>query len=144
MSIRVRYPTTVKLPQRTLAACPSLMRYLLLLCLLFVNSCRDNSRSTISNPDRISANREVRLQPVIRYMDDFIRDHHRLPTQDEFRAGTASMDTMLVLHDRSHAYTASHGAKTETDYMVGIWRADWYHYYKSWDGSFLNGSDEKF
>ena len=54
------------------------------------------------------------------------------------------MDNMLILHDRTNKYAASKGAKSETDYMVGIWRADWFHYYKSWDQSFLNGSDERF
>jgi hypothetical protein len=120
------------------------MRYLLLFCLLFVSSCGDGARTTVPNPDRISVDREARLQPVIRYVEGFIKDHQRLPTQDEFRAGTASMDPMLVLRDRTHTYAASHGAKTENDYMVGIWRVDWYHYYKSWDRSFLNGSDEEF
>lgn len=66
----------------------------------------------------------------------------RLPTEGEFRAGTAAMDQMLILRDRTNKYAASKGAKTETDYMVGIWRTDWYHYYKSWDKSFLNASDE--
>jgi hypothetical protein len=77
------------------------MRYLLLFCLLFVSSCGDGARTTVPNPDRISVDREARLQPVIRYVDGFIKDHQRLPTQDEFRAGTASMDPMLVLRDRT-------------------------------------------
>lgn len=119
------------------------MKYLLLVCLLFANSCGNGSRTRASGPERISADREAHLRPVIVYMDAFIRDHKRLPTQEEFRAGTVSMDKMLVLHDRTHPYAASKGAKSETDYMVGVWRADWYHYYKSWDKSFLNGSDEK-
>lgn len=51
---------------------------------------------------------------------------------------------MLVLLDRSNKYAASKGAKEVNDFMVGIWRADWYHYYKSWDKQFLNGYDEDF
>jgi hypothetical protein len=109
------------------------MRYLPLVCMLCLFSCGE---------DRISQEREARLQPVIRYMDAFIKKHHRLPTQDEFRADTHGMDTMLVLKDHTDKYAVSKGAKSETDYMVGCWRADWYHYYKSWDNSFLNGSDE--
>ena len=108
------------------------MRYLLLVCLLCLSSCGD----------RISRDREARLQPVIRYMDTFIKEHHRLPTEDEFRVGTKGMDTMLILRDHTDKYAASNGAKSETDYMVGCWRVDWHHYYKSWDKSFLNGSDE--
>ncbi len=107
---------------------------LLLFCFVCLCSCDGN--------DRISRDREAKLQPVIRYMDTFIHEHHRLPTQDEFRADTAKMDSMLILRDRTDKYAASKGAKSELDYMVGIWRADWNHYYKSWDKSFLNGSDE--
>ena len=108
------------------------MRYLLFLCLFCLCACGD----------RISRDREARLQPVIGYMDSFIKQHHRLPRQDEFRAGTAAMDSMLIFKDRTDKYAASKGAKSDLDYMVGTWRADWYHYYKSWDKSFLNGSDE--
>jgi hypothetical protein len=111
------------------------MRPLVLLCLLFLGSC-DNRR--------ISRDREARLQPVISFMDNFLQEHHRLPTQNEFSTGTRSLGNMLVLRDRTNKYAASKGAKSETDYMVGIWRADWYHYYKSWDRSFLDGSDEVF
>src|SRR5438105_2838279 len=108
------------------------MRYLPLVFLLCLCSCGD----------RISRDREARLQPVIRYTDAFIKEHHRLPTQDEFRADTAKMDSMLILKDRTDKYAARQGAKAELDYMVGTWRADWYHYYKSWDKKFLNGADE--
>jgi hypothetical protein len=92
--------------------------------------------------NRISEDREARLQPVIKYVDGFIKEHHRLPTKDEFETNTAKIDPMLTFKDRSDKYAAKKGAKTELDYMVGIWRADWYHYYKSWDKTFLNGSDE--
>ena len=93
-------------------------------------------------PDHISPDREARLRPVIRYIDRFIEDHGRLPTQEQFQAKADEMDEMLVLKDRTDAYAAKQGATKETDYMVGIWRADWFHYYKSWDRSFLNGHDE--
>ena len=32
----------------------------------------------------------------------------------------------------------------DLDYMVGIWRGERYHYYKSWDKRFLNVSEEPF
>ena len=92
--------------------------------------------------DHISQDREKRLRPVTAYMDTFIRVHHQLPTQNEFQADTATLNPMLVLRDHTDAYAARQGCKADTDYMVGIWRADWYHYYKSWDHSFLKGSDE--
>jgi hypothetical protein len=110
------------------------MRYLLLLGLVCLCSCDAG--------DTIGREREARLQPVIRYMDTFIKEYHRLPTQDEFQAGTKGMDRILVLKDHTDKYAAGKGAKSEMDYMVGCWRADWFHYYKSWDKSFLNGSDE--
>jgi hypothetical protein len=113
------------------------------LVLLFLNSCGNNPTSAVSGPDRISQDREAKLKPVIAYVDGFIKDHSRLPTAEEFRAATASMAHILILRDRTDPYAASTGAKTDLDYMVGIWRADWFHYYKSWDRSFLNGSDEK-
>jgi len=75
-------------------------------------------------------------------MDAFIKQHHRLPTQAEFRTGTATIDQVAVLRDHNDKYAASKGAKTDTDYMIGVWRVDWYHYYKSWDKSFINASDE--
>jgi hypothetical protein len=118
------------------------MRYLPLLVLLFLTSC-DNRTSAVSGPDRISQDREAKLKPVIAYVDGFIKDHNRVPTAEEFRAATASMDQILILRNRTDPYAASKGARTDLDYMVGIWRADWFHYYKSWDRSFLNGSDEK-
>src|SRR5204862_312786 len=90
----------------------------LLVCLLCFCSCGD----------RIGRDREARLQPVIQYMDAFVKEHHRLPTQDEFQVGTKVMDRMLILRDRTDKYAASKGAKSETDYMVGCWRADWFHY----------------
>ncbi|MGE0606653.1 MAG: hypothetical protein AB7O62_05960 [Pirellulales bacterium] len=109
---------------------------LLLLALYVVDS------SSRAAGDRISAAREAELKPVIRYMEAFIRDHHRLPTGEEFRAGTAGMGRRFVLSDRTDTYAASKGAKGELDYLIGTWRVDWYHYYKSWDNSFLNGHDE--
>ena len=48
----------------------------------------------------------------------------------------------LVLRDRTSKYATSKGAKTETDYMVGTWSGESFYYYKSWDRSFLPGSDE--
>lgn len=98
----------------------------------------------VCGKDRISKDAEARLEPVIVYMDAFLKKHHRLPTKEEFESGTAKLHGMLILRDRSSPYAASKGAKAETDYMIGTWRADWYHYYKSWDRSFLNGYDERF
>src|SRR2546423_12290497 len=124
------------------------MRYLLVfLCVVLTSSCRDSAvhrTTTLDRPTIITRDREARLQPVIRYLDTFVKEHKRLPTEVEFRSATASLNEILILRDRTHKYTASKGAKTETDYMIGIWRADWFHYYKSWDRSFLNGSHEPF
>jgi len=110
--------------------------------IVLVTSCDNNSSSPTSTRDRISVDREARLQPAIRYVEAFTKDHQRLPTQNEFRSGTKGMGNEFVLKDHTDKYAASKGAKADTDYMVGVWRADWYHYYKSWDKSFLSGSDE--
>ncbi|MEM7314680.1 MAG: hypothetical protein AAF497_16150 [Planctomycetota bacterium] len=37
---------------------------------------------------------------------------------------------------------ADHGAKAETDFLVGTWMSDWYFYYKSWDQEYIDASDE--
>ena len=92
--------------------------------------------------ERSIRDREARLQPAIQYMNAFIKEHDRLPTQEEFRVGTQGMFPRFVLKDYTDNYAASKGAKFKTDYMVGYWHSDWYHYYKSWDRSFLSGSDE--
>jgi hypothetical protein len=95
--------------------------------------------------ERITKDREARLKPVIEYVTAFVKEKGRLPSSEEFRAAADKMESIpLVLYDRSFPYAASKGARTETDFMIGIWRADWFHYYKSWDHQFLNGSDEKF
>jgi hypothetical protein len=92
--------------------------------------------------DRISSEHETALKPVIKFVDEFIAKNHRLPTDHEFHETADKMAWMVVLRDNSYPYAASHGATSKLDYMVGSWRADWYHYYKSWDKQFINASDE--
>jgi hypothetical protein len=92
--------------------------------------------------DRISRESERKLQPVIRFVDGFIKDNGRLPSHEEFHRAADPMAWMVVLRTKDHPYAARKGAKTELDYMAGIWRADWYHYYKSWDHKFINAADE--
>lgn len=86
---------------------------------------------------------ESKLQPVIQYMEDFIKQNGRLPTDTEFHKDADKLAWMVVLRDRSNSYASLHGAKSELDYMVGIWSSEWFYYYKSWDRGFLNASDEK-
>src|SRR4051794_5646332 len=95
--------------------------------------------------DRNSREREAELRPVIQYVDAFIGTSHRLPTDQEFQEAARKHGwngTALVIRDKAYPYAASHGAKSNLDYMAGAWRADWYHYYKSWDKQFINASDE--
>lgn len=92
--------------------------------------------------DRISRDREAKLKPIIQNMDDFIKFNGRLPTSVEFQNSINKMADMAVLRTKDHPYAARKGAKADLDYIVGIWRADWFHYYKSWDHKFLNASDE--
>ena len=54
----------------------------------------------------------------------------------------AGQNAGFVLLDRSNEYANRKGARAETDYMVGDWGSDWFYYYKSWDRSFIDGSDE--
>jgi hypothetical protein len=96
----------------------------------------------VTGMDRISLKSEASLRPIILYVDGFIQKHHRLPTQEEFHATADKLAWMVEFRDRTYRYAASHGAKNELDYMIGIWRADWFHYYKSWDQKFINAADE--
>jgi len=111
-----------------------LMRGLLLALLLGLSGCGN---------DRISADSERKLQPVIQFVDSFVKKNGRLPTDSEFHQAADHMAWMVVLRDKHNPYAASKGATNDLDYMAGIWRADWYHYYKSWDKKFLNASDEQ-
>lgn len=99
-------------------------------CLL---SCKDNKRNHVF---------ETELQPIIARVDTFINERHRLPDYQEFQG--MSGDGNFTLRNRMHKYARSKGATHECDYMVGVWRGEWLHYYKSWDHSFLNGSDEPY
>lgn len=92
------------------------------------------------DPDR---KHEKRLKPAITFVEGTLKSQRRLPTQDEFRKWKETQPRgMYTLRDRTDEYAASKGATNVNDYMVGTWRADWYHYYKSWDGKYLNASDE--
>lgn len=114
-----------------------------LLVLLFVTfvsvGCGRGGATSLENPDR---KHERRLQPAIAFIETTLAEYRRLPTHDEFFRWNEQVHGMFVLRDRSSRYAASKGAKGVNDYMVGVWRADWYHYYKSWDKSYLNASDE--
>ena len=96
----------------------------------------------ITGMDRISRDREAKMKPVIKYVEEFIKNNGRLPTYEEFHNTADKMAWMVVLRTKDHPYAARKGAKKDLDYMVGMWRADWYHYYKSWDHKFLNATDE--
>jgi len=127
-------------PQRVdnqicLITCSACIIPLLLLAALFgLSGCGDG---------RISADRERKLQPVIQFVDSFIKKNGRLPTDSEFHQAADQMAWMVVLRDKHYPYAASKGATNDLDYMAGIWRTDWYHHYKSWDKKFLNASDEQ-
>jgi hypothetical protein len=96
----------------------------------------------VTGMDRISRDSEHKLRPIIQYVEDFRKDTGRLPTDEEFHRTADSMAWMVVLRTKEDSYAARNGAKTSLDYMVGIWRADWYHYYKSWDHEFMSAADE--
>lgn len=101
-------------------------------------------KSNYTPPEDPDRKHERRLQPAIAYVDGFLAEHGRLPNSDEFRAWSDQHGGMYTLRDHTHRYAASKGAKEPTDYMAGTWRADWYHYYKSWDRGYVNGGDEDF
>jgi hypothetical protein len=112
--------------------------FLILVAAFTLCSCR----RAPDNPS-IEARYEAKLQPVIQYVDGFIKQNGRLPTDAEFHKDADKLAWMVVLRDRNNSYASQHGAKNELDYMVGVWSSEWYYYYKSWDKQFLNASDEK-
>lgn len=84
---------------------------------------------------------EAQLQPVIQYVETFIKEHGRLPTQREFHTKAEEEKWWMVeLHQGESGFAQAEGAKKETDYIAGIWRGEWSLYYKSWDRSFFEGS----
>jgi hypothetical protein len=101
-------------------------------------------KSNYTPPEDPDRKHERRLQPAIAFVEGFLAEHGRLPNAREFDAWSDRHGGMFTLRDHTHRYAASKGAKDPNDYMVGTWRADWYHYYKSWDKTYLNGGDEDF
>lgn len=92
--------------------------------------------------ERHGARYEKELEPVIGFVDHFIKGNGRLPSDEEFHQTADKLAWMVVLRDKSHGYAAGKGARGEMDYMVGIWTGEWYYYFQSWDRQFINASDE--
>ena len=49
---------------------------------------------------------------------------------------------MYTLLDMTDPYAQSKGAIHTNDYLLGTWKGDWYHFYKSWDKKYYDGYDE--
>lgn len=120
-----------------LSLCGRLLGLLLVTLISF--GCGTPGTPLPENPDR---KHERRLQPAIAFVEETLTEKGRLPTHEEFFQWNEQNRGMFTLRDCSSRYAKSKGAKGINDYMVGVWRADWYHYYKSWDKSYLNASDE--
>lgn len=82
------------------------------------------------------------LKPAIEFVEGFLAEHERLPTEKEFDAWNEKRPHHYNLRDRSHPYAASKGASGRNDYMVGVWRGEWTLYYKSWDKTYYDAQDE--
>ena len=84
------------------------------------------------------------VAPAIEYVDSYLEQNGELPTQRAFQKWAKESGAhMLIIWDREHEYAAKHGAKKKTDYLVGTWMSDWYFYYRSWDGDFIDASDDR-
>jgi len=96
--------------------------------------------ASLRDPDH---ERERRLKPAIAFVEKTIETKGRLPNRNEFTRWEESQSGWIyTLWDRTDEYAARKGATNANDYMVGVWRADWFHYYRSWDGRYLDASDE--
>ncbi|MDB5339051.1 MAG: hypothetical protein JWN70_4670 [Planctomycetaceae bacterium] len=108
-----------------------MMRCLLLALPLLLCSCKSEK----------SKRMEAQLQPAIRYVEAYLKEHRGLPTESDFIQANEG-NAFFILRRHTDKYAASKGAKSPNDYMIGVWRGEWFHYYKSWDHRFLNATDE--
>jgi hypothetical protein len=90
-----------------------------------------------------------RLTPAIEFVEQFLAEHKRIPTEAEFYAWNKDVlknkwkrHHHYAFRDRSHPYAVSKGAKGPNDYMVGYWRSEWHLYYRSWDKTYFDAHDE--
>ncbi len=84
-----------------------------------------------------------RLEPAIKHVEEYVAKHGKLPSQRTFQNwADESGAHMLIIWDRDHDYAAKHGATSGNDYLVGTWLSEWYFYYKSWDGNYIDASDD--
>ena len=84
------------------------------------------------------------MKPAIAFLEKFKTENGRVAGQDELQrwADGNGQQYWFVVRDAAYPYSVTHGASEDNDYMVGIWRAEWFHYYKSWDRQFINADDE--
>ena len=84
-----------------------------------------------------------RLDPAIKFIDQHVSQHGELPSKRAFKNWADDSGAHgLIIWDRSHDCAAEHGAQSENDYLVGAWKSDWYFYYKSLDGNYIDASDD--
>lgn len=78
---------------------------------------------------------QTRLLPVADFVKKFRIDHGRLPAQREFRKWAQSTEYQKSANYFSMKPKDFRGwGEIGSDFMIGIWRGEWFEYYQSWDG----------
>ena len=80
------------------------------------------------------------LLPLAAHVDQFRAETGRLPAEEEFEAWArvAYPDKSVFYYVHKPAFCRSWGAENR-DFLVGIWRGEWVHYYCSWNGKDFKG-----
>lgn len=72
--------------------------------------------------------------PIVDYVVTFRKDKGRLPTEIEFRTWSdiAYENKLIDYHSKKPDFIDDWG-KEGHDFLVGVWRGEWIHYYSTWD-----------
>ena len=107
---------------------------------LFAARCNDTKHPVFESQ---AEEHQRELAPAIEFVEGYLAQHGKLPTQRIFQNWADSAGAhMLVIRHHLHEYASNHGAKANDDYMIGTWTADWYYYYKSWDGKYFDAPSD--
>ncbi len=75
------------------------------------------------------------LIPIADYVVDFRTSYERLPSEEEFRKWSNAVyeNKLIDYHIKRPSFVNDWG-KDGHDFLIGMWRSGWIHYYRSWDG----------
>ena len=77
---------------------------------------------------------KFRLNPIINSVDRFIEKNGRCPDYTEFQ----NMTTEHAHFNCNPVIIKKLGGNNKNDYIVGVWRTDWYYCYQSWNKKYFD------